>query len=126
MNKQVKVKIPQSGGRKTIADLEFADRQGNKFYVESKFGKADLTSAQRLAKKNLPNYVVEKWTYKWVEKVGGEIGWGASISVFNQSAEASSPSEASEQIGALPTITVVGSRWLTPEEIEQYVGGEEE
>jgi RHS repeat-associated protein len=63
------------GGRKTIADWEFQNLfTGATTLVESKFGTAGLTSAQRLARDTLGNYVVEKWTYGFLGQSGAAAG----------------------------------------------------
>jgi RHS repeat-associated protein len=42
--------------------------------VESKFGTARLTRAQRLANQLLPNYEVDHWTYSWLSRSGTALG----------------------------------------------------
>jgi len=81
------VPVPLPSGRETIADWQFLDRGGLPFFIESKFGTAGLHGPQIEANRVLPNYVVERWTYGWVEAVGGEVGWALGITLFNQTPE---------------------------------------
>lgn len=63
------------GTRKTIVDWEFQNVfSGATTYVESKFGTAGLTSAQRIARDTLDNYSVEKWTYGFFGQAGAAGG----------------------------------------------------
>jgi RHS repeat-associated protein len=65
-------KIP---GQRTIADSTWDSLFGNRYYVESKFGKSTLTSAQRAAAKALGDqYQVERWGYPFFERVGAYFG----------------------------------------------------
>ena len=62
-------------GLTTIADSAWLSRNGAMYYVESKFGTAGLTRAQRIAQRVLGDmYRVERWTYGWVGKVGAVAG----------------------------------------------------
>ena len=66
-------KIP---GQTTRVDSVWIGRNGNKYYVESKFGTSGLTKPQRAARKALPKdvYRVEKWNYDWVGNTGAKAG----------------------------------------------------
>jgi RHS repeat-associated protein len=66
------VSIP---GLTTIADSAWVGADGVAYYVESKFGTAGLTAAQRVAQRALGDlYQVERWGYDWVGKVGAGLG----------------------------------------------------
>jgi hypothetical protein len=51
-------------------------------YVESKFGTAGLSAAQRRAKSALDNFFVDKWTYDWLKSAasafGSDVGYTAA------------------------------------------------
>jgi RHS repeat-associated protein len=59
------------GGNYSLVDHIFENPEGQILLIESKFGAAGLTFNQRLANKNLDNFVVEKWGYGFVGNVGG-------------------------------------------------------
>ena len=64
-------------GLKTVVDSAWRGFDGAIYYVESKFGTAGLTAAQRIARSVLGSaYHVERWTYEWVGNVGGTLGVG--------------------------------------------------
>ena len=66
------VRIP---GQRTIADSAWQSLSGATYHVESKFGTAGLTSAQRAAANALGNaYHVERWGYPFFGRVGGYAG----------------------------------------------------
>ncbi|MCH7290781.1 hypothetical protein MMP65_04780 [Acinetobacter sp. ANC 3926] len=72
-------------GLTTKFDSVWKTRNGSIFYVESKFGTSGLTKPQRIAQKVLGDtYKVDKWTYLWFSKVGGNIGtvMGSSTTGF--------------------------------------------
>jgi hypothetical protein len=62
-------------GFTTIADSAWLGADGVAYYVESKFGTAGLTAAQRVAQRALGDlYQVERWGYDWVGQVGAGLG----------------------------------------------------
>jgi RHS repeat-associated protein len=68
-------------GYRTKPDSVWDSLFGNRYYVESKFGKSTLTSAQRAAQDGLGDrYHVERWSYDFFGRVGGygggAAGWG--------------------------------------------------
>ncbi len=68
-------------GLTTIADSQWQSILGDIYYVESKFGTAGLTSAQRAAAAALGDaYQVERWTYPFIERVGA-YGGGTAVGV---------------------------------------------
>ncbi|WP_343639633.1 RHS repeat-associated core domain-containing protein, partial [Roseateles sp.] len=69
-------------GLTTVVDSAWLSRNGVKYFVESKFGTAGLTRAQRIARRVLGDaYHVERWTYDWVTKVGAVLGGAAGAGV---------------------------------------------
>ncbi len=61
-------------------DSEWLTSGGVTRYVESKFGTSTLTRAQRAAQRALGNaYVVERWGYDWVGRMGSTLGTGLGI-----------------------------------------------
>ena len=70
-------------GYRTRPDSVWDSLLGNRYYVESKFGKSNLTNAQRVARDWLDDqYHIERWSYDFFGRVGGygggAAGWGAS------------------------------------------------
>ena len=64
-------------GFRTIVDSTWESASGDLYYVESKFGTAGLTAAQRLAANALGDqYQVERWGYDFFQRVGGYLGAG--------------------------------------------------
>ncbi len=62
-------------GFRTVFDSVWGDLNGLTYYVESKFGTAGLTAAQREARDILGDaYHVERWGYDWVSSIGSGIG----------------------------------------------------
>jgi RHS repeat-associated protein len=65
-------------GFRTVVDSTWRSSNGAIYYVESKFGTAGLTSAQRTAARALGGtYHVERWGYPFFGRVGGYVGFGA-------------------------------------------------
>lgn len=68
----------QGLGLSTVFDSVWTSSSGELYYVESKFGTAGLTSAQRAAARALgDSYHVERWGYPFFRRVGGYVGFGA-------------------------------------------------
>lgn len=66
-------------GQRTIVDSTWRSLSGSTYYVESKFGTAGLTSAQRAASNAVGNaYHVERWGYPFFERVGAYGGGAAA------------------------------------------------
>ena len=62
-------------GQTTRPDSVWTSRGGERYYVESKFGKSSLTGPQRKAARELgDSYHVERWGYDFFDKVGGYVG----------------------------------------------------
>ena len=62
-------------GFTTIADSAWQSVSGALYYVESKFGTAGLTAAQRVARDALGDaYRVERWDYDWVRRMSAAAG----------------------------------------------------
>jgi hypothetical protein len=71
----------QIAGRFPVIDWQFMNIfTGSKFLVESKFGTADLSSAQRAA---APLLTVEKWTYPFWSNVGAVGGAAGGVAGGN-------------------------------------------
>ena len=69
-------------GFSTIPDSTWQSLSGDIYYVESKFGTSGLTSAQRIARDALGDaYVVERWGYDWVARVGANLGFGLGLGI---------------------------------------------
>lgn len=63
------------GGYRTVADSIWSNVARGTYYVESKFGSSTLTPAQRITQQGLGDaYVVERWGYDWVSRIGATIG----------------------------------------------------
>lgn len=63
------------GGRNPVWDWQFRNLfTGAVTIVESKFGTAGLTAAQRAGAPFLTNLVVERWTYEFWSRAGGVLG----------------------------------------------------
>lgn len=82
------VRLP---GIRSIIDSAWRGKNGVGYYVESKFGTAGLTAAQRATRDALGSaYRVERWTYDWIRQTGSIIGAGfgfgagATTTVVNQ------------------------------------------
>ena len=68
-------KVP---GQRSVIDSAWRARNGSAYYVESKFGTAGLTAAQRATQRGLgSSYHVEKWTYPFFGNVGAGAGSAA-------------------------------------------------
>ena len=64
-------------GLSTVFDSVWQSSSGEIYYVESKFGTAGLTAAQRAAANALGDaYQVERWGYSFFSRVGGYLGFG--------------------------------------------------
>ena len=62
-------------GQTTEVDSTWRSITGKIYYVESKFGKSSLTSAQRRAQRAMGDaYHVERWGYPFFERVGEYLG----------------------------------------------------
>lgn len=79
-NSLVGTEVPGTDlGLSTVFDSVWSSPNGEVYYVESKFGKAGLSSAQRAAAQALGDaYHVERWGYPFFRRVGGYLGAGAT------------------------------------------------
>jgi len=67
-------------GFRTRVDSVWQSASGMTYYVESKFGTAGLTAAQREARSGLGDaYQVERWGYDWVGRIGANLGLGYGL-----------------------------------------------
>ena len=71
-------------GQTTKVDSTWRSRKGDLYYVESKFGTANLTKAQRRARDALgDSYRIERWDYSFFNRIGS-YGGGVGVVTSNQ------------------------------------------
>lgn len=75
----VDAQVKKLWGTRTTADFVFS-KDGVMYAVEAKFGVSRLKPAQvdALEKLGPTLYHVERWGYDWVQRVGANLGFGAS------------------------------------------------
>jgi hypothetical protein len=72
-------------GYRTRPDSVWNSFFGKRYYVETKFGKSTLTSAQRAARDGLgEQYLVERWSYEFFGRLGGYVGGSAGWGIGEQ------------------------------------------
>ena len=85
-NRLIETQTRSIPNQRTIVDSTWRSRSGSTYYVESKFGTAGLTRAQREASRAVGDaYRVERWGYDFFGNVGatggGIVGGGAGAAV---------------------------------------------